>query len=528
MEKKKIFNPLQNVSGFHRKGSILNDLENIKVSDFDPDDLHKQLAIYRRGASYLKLYRPCTVNDGIMSLTAGQRKKIIDFYEKESSKYKLIKFVPASGAASRMFAEWFPVMEKGSFGSAHLDNKFFRDLAKFPFFSLINNDNNGQKLHAEKNIKGLLEFILSGKGHNFGALPKALIPFHRYLTGEVRTALEEHLDEAAQYLQNRKNICLLHLTISAEHKKTVVKFMKSAVGKYEQRWGAKFQISYSVQSSDTNTIAVAENNIPLRNAAGRLIFRPGGHGALLANLGSLDADFIFVKNIDNIAPRPVREKNLPYKKLLGGIAFKIREDIFTFLSRIEKEKLGVDDIENIVKYCSKTLNIVFMPGFAKLSNNKKISVLKSSLNRPLRVCGMVKNVGEPGGGPFWVAEKNCTQTLQIVERGHIDGSKPEQLAIWSQAKYFNPVDMVCCIKDYRGEKFNLNNYVNKNAYLITKKNEKGIALKALELPGLWNGGMAYWNTMFVELPLIVFNPVKTVYDLLRPEHLVRKHSIKSK
>ena len=496
----------------------LNNINNIQISGSGHPDLLKQLAIYRRGASYLTLDRPCIVGDGIISLTAGQRKKIIDIYDKEAGKYKLIKFVPASGAASRMFADWFPVMEKGSFGSDILDKEFFSDLATLPFFALVKKDKKAQKLFAEKNIKGLLKFILSSDGLNFGARPKALIHFHSYSSEVARTALEEHLDEAAQYLRDRKNICRLHFTISSEHKKDVMKFVKAIAGNYEKLCGVKFQIGYSVQSPMTNTLAVAENNQPLHDAAGRLIMRPGGHGALLANLNSLDADFIFVKNIDNIAPLPLREKNLPYKKLLGGIAFKIRADIFAILSKMEKEEPDASDIERITNYCCQTLNIIFPPGMAKLSKMKKISFIKSLLNRPLRVCGMVKNVGEPGGGPFWVAEKNGTQSPQIVERGHVDNTVPEQLSIWSQAKYFNPVDMVCCIKDYQGNKFNLDNYVNKNAYLITHKNEKGIKLKALELPGLWNGGMAYWNTILVELPLIVFNPVKTVYDLLRPEH----------
>lgn len=495
-----------------------NKISNVKISGSGHPDLLKQLAIYRRGASYLQLDRPCKSGDGIIPLTAGQRKKIIGLFDEEAGKYKLIKFVPASGAASRMFADWFSAMEKGSFGSDILNKKFLRDLGTLPFFSLINKDKKAQKLFAEKNIKELLKFVLTGDGLNLGARPKALIHFHNYPSEVLRTALEEQLDEAAQFVRDRKNICRLHFTISAEHKKDVIKFAKAVVGNYEKNCGVKFRIGYSVQSPTTNTVAVAENNVPLRNAAGRLILRPGGHGALLANLNSLDADFIFVKNIDNIAPLPLREKNLRYKKLLGGIAFKIWEDISEILSNMEKEEPSADDIRRITNYCCKTLNIVFPPGIGGLTRKKKISVIKSLLNRPLRVCGMVKNVGEPGGGPFWVTEKNGTQSPQIVERGHVDNKVPQQLAIWSQAKYFNPVDMVCRIKNYQGNKFNLDNYVNKNAYLITHKNEKGIKLKALELPGLWNGGMACWNTVFVELPLIVFNPVKTVYDLLRPEH----------
>jgi hypothetical protein len=498
----------------------LNDLKNIAASGVDPAALQKQLALYRKGASYLKLDRPCTAGDGIMSVNPGQRKKLISFFDAEAGKYKLLKFIPASGAASRMFADWYKAREIGSFGATLLDKKFLRDLEKLPFYDLIKKDSRGQRLLTEKKIKGLLEFILEKGGLNFGALPKALIPFHQYLHGEIRTAAQEHLDEAAQYLCGKNNVCYLHFTVSSEYKKDIAKYLKAAAGKYGKLCHLKFKISYSVQSPSTDTIAVEENNLPLRDNKGNLIFRPGGHGALLANFHSLDADFIFVKNIDNIAPWQIREKNLPHKKLLGGIAFKIREEILTILNKIEKEELTDTDIENVMKYCSGTINIVFPKGMAKLSRKKKAAVIFSALNRPLRVCGMVRNVGEPGGGPFWVAEKNGTQTLQIVESGHIDKSKEEQVAIWSQAGYFNPVDMVCCIKDYRGKKFNLEKYVNQNAYLITGKSEKGRKLKALELPGLWNGGMAYWNTVFVELPLIVFNPVKAVYDLLRPEHLM--------
>jgi hypothetical protein len=474
------------------------------------------LALFRKGPSYLQLNRPCTIKDGILSITPAQRKKLIDLYERESGKYKSIKFVPASGAASRMFAAWFGARDKDGFDSPALDQKFFQDLKKLPFFSLLDKDKNGKKFLNNKKIKEIIEFILGKPGLNFGYLPKALIPFHLYPGGKTRTALEEHLIEAARYVRSKDNVCYLHFTVTGEHKKDVEGFLKKVLEKYEKQCRVKFKITISTQKVSTNTIAADETGNPVRDSNGKIIFRPGGHGSLLTNLNNLNADFIFVKNIDNIAPEPLLKRNLAYKKLLGGLAIQIQQENFALLRELEMGNAG--DIDNIVKYCSRTLNIVFPPSFTSQTKTKKIWTIISCLNRPLRICAMVKNEGEPGGGPFWVEEKDGTQTLQIVEGAHVDKRNSRQLTIWSQAKYFNPVDMVCCIKDYRGKKFVLDNYVDKNAYLISTKNEKGINLKALEVPGLWNGSMTYWNTVFVELPIIVFNPVKTVDDLLRPQH----------
>ena len=498
-----------------------SDLQQMKNLGLSPGDVGKQLATYRYGSNFSKLNRPCIVKDGIISFTPAQRKKLIALYDKESVKYKLIKFVPASGAASRMFAEWFPASKNGSFGSAALDQSFFRDLKRFPFFSLIEKDKRGRMLLGKKNIKGLLNFILSSNCLNFGQIPKALIPFHRYFTGEIRTALEEHLCEAKQYICNKNGVCRLHFTLLRDQKTEVVRFLKTMIVKYEKLYKVKYKITLSIQKSSTNILAVDENNLPLRDANGVIVFRPGGHGTLLKNLSSLNADFIFIKNVDNIAPEPLLDKILSYKKMLGGLAIQIREEMFAYMRQLENKGISLAQLENIIFFCSKKLNIIFPRDFPRQSQKQKIQFLFSMLNRPLRVCGMVKHEGEPGGGPFWVEENDGKQTLQIIESGHVDKSKPEQLAIWSQAKYFNPVDLVCSIKNYKGEKFNLHNYVNNDTYLITSKNEKGLEMKALEVPGLWNGGMAYWNTLFVELPLIVFNPVKTVYDLLRPEHLIQ-------
>ncbi len=504
------------------KKSILSakDIRQIKASGISPDGVEEQLAFYRRGSHYLKLHRPCAVKDGIVAIAPAQRKKLIDLYENQSGLYKIIKFVPASGAASRMFTDWFSASEKCGFGFRDLDRKFFRDLKQFPFFPLIAENKTGSQLLQKKDIKRLLKYILTDEGLNYGNLPKALIPFHRYPEGKLRNALEEHLLEAAGYITGTNGVSHLHFTLAPEHKQDITKYLKKVMAKHESVCRRKYKVTFSVQSVSTNTIAVDETNQPLRDAKGELIFRPGGHGTLLGNLNNLDADFIFVRNIDNITPELLFEKNTPFRKMLGSLAMEIQKENFAFLCCLEAGEPGSSEIDKIAAHCSQTLNIFFPEGFARQTKKRKVQTLFSLLNRPLRICGMVKNDGEPGGGPFWVEEKDGTQTLQIVEGAHVDKRNPEQSAIWAQARYFNPVDMVCCIKDYQGDKFILDNYVNKNAYLITTKNEKGIHFKALEAPGLWNGGMAYWNTIFVELPLKVFNPVKTVYDLLRPEHRV--------
>jgi hypothetical protein len=496
------------------------DLRQINKSGLTPGDVEKQLATYRHGYNYLKLNRPCAINDGILSIKKAAMDELIKLYDREAGKFKLLKFVPASGAASRMFAEWFSALEDGGFDTPALNPSFLRNVKKYPFYSLIKQNKSASEFIEQKNIKSLLDYILSSKGLNFGWLPKALIPFHLYSAGEARTALEEHLFEAAQYICGAGDVCHMHFTISQEHKKDIAEKIKAVKSEYENLCRVKYKISLSVQSSSTNMLAVDENNLPLRDTSGNLIFRPGGHGALLTNLQNLDADFIFIKNIDNIVPEKLLKKILPYKKMLGGLALRIQQEIFALLRLMENDEIDSWQIEEIKNYCSR-INIIFPRSMSRQSLKQQKQIIFSSLNRPLRVCAIVKNEGEPGGAPFWVEERDGSQTLQIVESGHVDKNNPKQMAVWSAAQYFNPVDLVCCTKNYRGKKFNLDRYVNPGAYLITMKNEKGRSLKALESPGLWNGGMAYWNTVFVELPIIVFNPVKTVNDLLRTEHLIK-------
>ena len=493
------------------------DIEQIKEMGLTPSDVHQQLETFRNGSLFLQLIRPCTPGDGIRSFTPAKRSRLMKLYDTEAGKYKIVKFVPASGAASRMFAAWFAAAMLGGFGNDRLDRSFLADLRKMPFYSLLEKDQTVRFMIKQKNVKALLDYILSS-GLQFGSLPKALIPFHAYLNSEIRTALEEHLGEAAGFIADEKGICHLHFTVSKEHEKAVRAQLKLVISRYEKRLGVRFAIDLSNQSPATNILAVDEDNLPFRDDCGRLVFRPGGHGALLENIQALDADLIFVKNIDNIAPDALQKRILSYKKVLGGLALQLRQSVFAHLRSLEKEPLSSGELKTIAEFCRSELQASLPKGFSKLTAAEKGQRLFQLLNRPLRVCGMVKNEGEPGGGPFWVQENDQSQTLQIVESAHVNHKRISQTKIWSRSTHFNPVDMVCCTKNYRGEKLKLADFVNRDAYLISPKTEKGRKLKAQEMPGLWNGGMAYWNTVFVELPLTVFNPVKTVYDLLRPQH----------
>ncbi len=498
------------------------DTEQMTALGLTRRDAAKQLAVYSRGPSYLKLNRPCTLGDGILSVTPAQRKKLVHQFETEAGEHRSMKFVPASGAASRMFAHWFSAARQGSFGDDSADRAFCRDLKKMPFVSLLEQDQVARHHLQQQNISGLLDHILSAEGLHYGWLPKALIHFHAYPLGEIRTALEEHLVEAASYVRDKKGICRMHVTLSEEHIEKVTAKLMEVKSKFENQFQVRMKVDHSIQSPATNIIAVNEDGTPFRDSDGRLVFRPGGHGALLQNLAALDADFIFVKNIDNIVPHNLLEKILPYKKMLGGLALQIQQTIFTILREMEKGKILSERLDEYADCCRQKLSCVFPSDFQLLSLTQKKKKLISILNRPLRICGMVRNVGEPGGGPFWVDEADATQSLQIVESAHVNANDPGQQAVWRNSEFFNPVDMVCCIRDYRGEKFDLEKYVNRDAYLISSKTEKGRKLLAQELPGLWNGSMADWNTVFVELPLAVFNPVKTVDDLLRPQHTAGK------
>jgi hypothetical protein len=353
---------------------------------------------------------------------------------------------------------------------------------------------------------------------NYGNLPKALLKFHAYSDGS-RSAVEEHLVEAALYTKDAGGMCRLHFTLSGEHHDEVADYLSVIKRHYEKYYDVTFDIVLSTQQSSTNTIAVDLDNRPFRDQKGELVFRPGGHGALLDNLNGTGGDIIYLKNIDNIVPDRLKPVTIFYKKVLGGYLIYLQNEIFRCLRYLEKAELDEKTLQELKLFCEKRLNLVIPQWFEYLPLAEKCSLVFKILNRPIRVCGMVRNQGEPGGGPFWVNEKDGTQSLQIIEESQIDSESAEQRAIWSRGTHFNPVDLVCGVCNYRSYKFDLHDFVNRDAYFISQKSEKGRDLKALELPGLWNGSMAFWITIFVEVPIETFNPVKTIHDLIRPQHL---------
>ena len=392
------------------------------------------------------------------------------------------------------------------------DFAFYDDLLKI----MLKNGTEIDKCIEQNDFKTIINFLLTEKGLNYASLPKGLLKFHRYIKYS-RTAFEEHFVEAANYSKNKLNIANIHFTLSPEHIEKFEKLINEVLKKYEDTFETKFNISYSIQKPSTDTIAVDMNNEPFREKDGSLLFRPGGHGALLQNLNDLDGDIIFVKNIDNIVPDRLKEETYIYKKALAAYLHNILENTHLYLKILEKNDISEEIINEISSFASEKLNIS-SDKFPKLNNDEKINYLFSKLNRPIRVCGMVKNQGEPGGGPFWVKNKNNELSLQIVESSQINLSEPSQKEIFSKSTHFNPVDLVCGVKDYKRQKFNLLNYTDPDTGFISTKSKDGKDLKALELPGLWNGAMANWITIFVEVPIITFNPVKTVNDLLREEH----------
>ncbi|NLN38613.1 MAG: DUF4301 family protein [Smithella sp.] len=494
------------------------DIEQAKRTGLTRQDVEGQLKIYLQGPVSLHLLRPCTAGDGIMSVTLAAQKRFISLFEKYSKSCTMLKFVPASGAASRMFAEWFQAHSEGGFADYAKEEDFYRNLEKMPFAPLLKGDETARLYFKNKNTQKLLSYILTKKGLNYGWLPKALIHFHAYTKDAVATALEEHLVEAAAYLRDSSGRIRVHLTVSEEHARAIRAALRRVRPALEQEFGVRLKAQLSIQSPSTNIIAVNEDLSPFYDEGGKPVFRPGGHGALLKNLQALDADFIFLKNIDNVVPRRLLKKILSYKKMLGGVAIHMQQSVFSMLEELDKGALPEDKIKKYADFFCEKLNGSLPPDFSDWTPARRRKKLIALLNRPLRVCGMVRNEGEPGGGPFWVEGEDATPRVQIVEAAHVHPKDKRQQKIWYGSEFFNPVDMVCCIRDFRGKKFDLEKYVDRNAYLIAEKMEKGRKLLAQELPGLWNGSMAYWNSVFVELPLMVFNPVKTVFDLLRPQH----------
>lgn len=472
------------------------DIQQIKSHGLDVDIVNHQLELFAKGFPYADIVKPASDNDGILVINDSDAQKYTNIYDEYSKNHKIMKFVPASGAATRMFKDLF------DFLNSHVPNKTsmttVANITKFAFW-----DDLKQCVPNNASDFNIIECIVSDIGLNYGVLPKGLIAFHK--SGDyAKTPVEEHLDEGALYAKSGNEVNI-HFTISPEHRQEFESLLNRIVPQYEEKHGLKYNISLSEQKLSTDTIAVNLDNTPFRNPDNSLLFRPAGHGALIENMNDIDADIVFIKNIDNVTVESNRNDTIKYKKILAGILVKTQAMIFDLIQKIDS---GFSDTNLIHQFITTKIGI-------KLDQILSIDEYRNILNRPIRVCGMVRNTGAPGGGPFWVRDSQKITSLQIVESSQI---APESKHIMNESTYFNPVDLVCCIKDFQNNKFNLKNYVDENTGFISEKSKNGTPLRAMERPGLWNGAMAKWNTIFVAVPGTTFNPVKIVTDLLNPGH----------
>ena len=512
-----------------------DDIKDITDRGITEDTILRQIEVFKKGFPFSRLVKPCIPKDGIVILDDNDIARLIKKHDGAANSGRCMKFVPASGAASRMFKllssfrNSNDYIDKATLSSATEDGddssrlllRFINEIRKYPFFDNLESSMSkaGEDLERsllKGDIKKILEYVLDNNGLNLSDTPKGLIPFHRY-GNYSRTPFEEHLVEGAAYARDTEGVVNIHFTVSQKYKSVVSQHIESVLNRYEVN-GTKYNIDLSCQKPSTDTIAVDLNNKPFRDKDGRLFFRPGGHGALLENLSDLKGDIIFIKNIDNVVPDRLKGTTYIYKKALGGYLIEIQEKIFGYLERLLDNDPDIEFIDVLFDFVREKLCVIPPEDIHGLPPYLKKEYLISALNRPLRVCGMVRNVGEPGGGPFWVHNSGKGISIQIVETSQMDMSSEEQKKIFHSSTHFNPVDLVCGVRDYSGKSFDLGKYVDHNAGFISNKSKDGKDLKALELPGLWNGSMAFWNSVFVEVPEITFNPVKTIFDLLRDEH----------
>ena len=487
--------------------------------------LNKQLDRFTKGFPHLEATAPASVEKGIRIISDEEQTHYVRLWDNYLlQNRKIVKFVPASGAASRMFKELYAFLTAPYDAPETAAEKlFFDNLLQFAFYKDLNElliKNTGSDI-SELLIAGAYKTIVSGLleagGLQYGLLPKGLLLFHTYPNGSTRTALEEHLMEGALYARNASGEVFIHLTVSPENLLLFEQLIKERLPYYEQLLNIKYTITFSTQSPATDTIAVDTDNRPLRDANGILEFRPGGHGALIGNLNAIDADVVFIKNIDNVVPDHLKTETVRYKKIIGGILVDLQQQIHRYVNLINSGNYTHDQTQEMIYFLQNELCIK-NPDTKLLEDAELILYIKRKLLRPLRVCGMVRNGGEPGGGPFFAVNPDDTISLQIIESSQIDMHDPAKKMMFEQATHFNPVDIVCALKDPDGTTYNLPDFVDENTGFISLKSKNGRELKAIELPGLWNGAMSDWNTVFVEVPAETFNPVKTVNDLLRAQH----------
>ena len=508
------------------------DLEQLKKRGSDKEKIIEQIAIFKKGIPFVNLDRAALIGDGLKRIPNSEYKELFELFTVACQQGRITKFVPASGAATRMFKNLLyffhkydkislkDLKDKTDEKKEDLEDIFktLSELKQFAFYDDLKNVLKKDGLSLEELITNdsyeiVMDYLLTDKGLNYADNPKAFLKFHRY-GKESRNSFEEHIVEGIEYARDKDGKIRLHFTLSEKY--IDQEYLLSILKNYENNGKNKFQVSYSIQKSSTDTIAVDELNRPFRDEQQKLVLRPGGHGALIENLNELDADIVFIKNIDNVVPDSKKGDTYKYKKLLAGYLIKLQQQIFDYIKKLK----GNNDhlLPEIKKFMETELFISFNSEFSSLSTLAQKNYIITKLDRPIRICGMVKNEGEPGGGPFWVKNSKNVLSLQIVEGAQIDKNNDSQLNILNSSTHFNPVDLICGIKDYKNERFDLRKFIDQKTAFISRKSKNGKALKALELPGLWNGAMADWTTIFVEVPLSTFNPVKTINDLLRNEH----------
>ncbi len=506
------------------------DLAQIRERGSDTAIIEQQIENFRTGFPFMPILKPATLGAGIIADQPEMVQTYIQHYENSVSDLQTVKFVPASGAASRMFKNLFAFRDdyKGTAEqyaefiadqSANSMYYFFDNLKKFAFYEDLEaayGSSLENALHQKKYVQ-ILQTLLDEDGLNYGTLPKGLLQFHHYQDDTNRTPVEEHLIEGANYAQDGAKNVRLHFTVSPEHSIKFEEHITQVRNRYETKFGVHFDITFSQQKPSTDTIAVDLENQPFREADGSILFRPGGHGALIENLNDIDADLIFIKNIDNVVPDSLKSTTYKYKKALAGVALAYQERIFEYLRKLD-ENPNATLLEELATFYQTELCTLPAADFAAQSEASKVAYFRQKLHRPIRACGMVRNEGEPGGGPFWTINGDGTTGLQIVESAQIDMQNPEAKQMMENSTHFNPVDLVCLVRDYQGNKFDLVQFRDPKTGFIAYKSKNGQDLKAQELPGLWNGAMSDWNTLFLEVPIITFNPVKMVTDLLKEAH----------
>ena len=499
------------------------DIQQIEQKGMSVAQVEAQLESFRKGFGYLKLKGAASVGNGILAPTDDEAEAYIQAWsDYKAEGHDIAKFVPASGAASRMFKNLFEFLDSDStVPTTDFEKIFFAHIHSFAFFDALNDacflcEGKGvDALVEEGDYKAVVACLLGEEGLNYGQLPKGLLQFHAY-DDCAKTPVEEHLTEAALYASSRGE-AEVHFTVSSEHRQLFQQLIDRVLPALTDQYKISFKVSLSEQKPSTDTIAVNMDDTPFRTADGRLLFRPGGHGALIENLNELDADIVFIKNIDNVVPDRLKADTVFWKQVIAGVLVQVQRQAFAYLRLIESGKYSHADLEDIIRFVRHTLGCD-MPGLKDMEYTELIVFLTAKLNRPIRVCGVVKNVGEPGGGPFLAYNPDGSVSLQILESSQIDKDNEAYMKMFAEGTHFNPVDIVCAVRNYKGEKFRLPDFVDPATGFISYKSKDGKELKALELPGLWNGAMSNWSTVMVEVPLSTFNPVKTVNDLLRPSH----------